>query len=216
MAETRRATAVLISGRGSNLAALIAAAQPSDYPARIVLVIANRPEALGLEHARRNGIAAVVVDERGFATRAEFEAELDRTLRAHSAEIVCLAGFMRVLSAGFVEAWGDRILNIHPSLLPAFPGLRTHERALAAGVRIHGATVHVVRAAMDDGPIIAQAAVPVSADDTPESLAERVLRAEHRLYALALRLWAGGAGRDMDLVGTDRAAEGAALFSPPG
>jgi phosphoribosylglycinamide formyltransferase-1 len=195
---TRRRVAVLISGRGSNLAALIAACDDPGYPAEICLVVSNRPEAAGLQLARRAGIPAFSVDHKSAATRAEFEAELHDAIRGSAAELVCLAGFMRLLSAEFTGAWRDRLINIHPSLLPAFPGLHTHERAIDAGVRIHGATVHFVRAETDRGPIIAQAAVPVLPGDSAEALAARVLRAEHRLYPLALRLVASGAATVID------------------
>jgi phosphoribosylglycinamide formyltransferase-1 len=181
---------VLISGRGSNLAALLAAAKRSDYPAAVDLVVSDRADAGGLEHARKRGMPDAVIDRTSFSRRADFEAALDGALREARIEIVCLAGFMRILSAEFVEAWRDRILNIHPSLLPAFPGLGTHERAIAAGARLHGATVHVVCATVDDGPIVAQIAIPVLAEDTAASLADRVLKIEHRLYPLALRIWA--------------------------
>ena len=188
----RRRVAILISGRGSNMAALIEAARDPDYPAEIVLVISNRPEAGGLARAAAAGIATAVVDHTAFASKAAFEAALDARLAEASAEIVCLAGFMRLLSPGFVERWRDRLLNIHPSLLPAFPGLDTHARAIAAGAKVHGCTVHFVRAAMDDGPIIAQAEVPVLPGDTPELLAARVLVAEHQLYPGALAEVAAG------------------------
>ena len=188
----RRRVAILISGRGSNMAALIEAARHPDYPAEIVLVISNRPEAEGLARAAADGIATAVVDHTAFAGKAAFEAALDARLAEASAEIVCLAGFMRLLSPGFVERWRDRLLNIHPSLLPAFPGLDTHARAIAAGAKVHGCTVHFVRAAMDDGPIIAQAEVPVLPGDTPELLAARVLVAEHQLYPGALAEVAAG------------------------
>jgi phosphoribosylglycinamide formyltransferase-1 len=195
VARERLPTAVLISGRGSNLAALLAAARSSDYPAAIRLVVADRSDAGGLDHAKKFGVHCIAVEAAGFADKAEFETTLDRVLREFGIEVVCLAGFMRVLSAGFVDNWRNRILNIHPSLLPAFPGLRTHERAIAAGARLHGATVHVVSAAVDAGPILAQAAVPVRTDDTPMDLADRVLKVEHRLYPLALRIWASRPGR---------------------
>ena len=177
------------------MAALIAAAAAPDYPAEIALVLSDRPEAGGLDIARQSGIPGAVVDRSGFATKADFEAALDAALRDAGVEIVCLAGFMRLLSPGFVEAWRDRLLNIHPSLLPAFPGLGTHARALAAGIRTHGATVHFVRAEVDSGPIVTQAAVAVLPDDTPEMLAARVLAVEHRIYPLALKLVAGGAAK---------------------
>lgn len=187
--------AILISGRGSNMESLLQAAQAADYPARPVVVISNRPEAGGLARAAAHGIATEAVDHRSFAGRPAFEAELDARLKAHAVELVCLAGFMRLLTASFVEAWRDRIINIHPSLLPAFPGLDTHERALSAGVRFAGCTVHVVRPETDSGPIIAQAAVPVMPGDDADILAARVLAAEHRLYPMALALFASGRAR---------------------
>lgn len=214
---TRRRAAVLISGRGSNLAALIAACADPAYPAEICAVISNRPEAAGLELARAAGLASVAIDHRTHATRADFEARLGLALRQAGAELVCLAGFMRLLSAEFTEVWRDRLINIHPSLLPAFPGLHTHARALESGARIHGATVHFVRAQMDSGPIIAQGAVPVLLDDTADTLAERVLRVEHRLFPLALRLIASGAASVVDervRIEGGRFDEQAALFCP--
>ena len=186
--EARKRVAVLISGRGSNLGALIAACAGQDFPARIVLAVSDRPAAGGLALAERAGIATRVVDGRSHATKAAFEAALQAELLAHAIEIVCLAGFMRLLSASFVESWRDRMLNIHPSLLPAFPGLDTHERALAAGVAQHGATVHFVRPQMDAGPVIVQGVVPVLPQDGPAALAERVLDVEHRIFPLALAL----------------------------
>ena len=191
----RKAAAVLISGRGSNMQALIDAAKDADFPARIVRVISNVWDAGGLKRAEAAGIATSVVDHRAFKGRAAFEAALDQALRADGIEIVCLAGFMRLLTAGFVEGWHDKLINIHPSLLPAFPGLDTHARALAAGVRFAGCTVHYVRPTMDEGPIIVQAAVPVLSDDDEASLAARVLAAEHKAYPLALRLVASGQAR---------------------
>lgn len=188
----KKKVAVLISGRGSNMQALIDAAGAADYPAEIVRVISNRPDAAGLARAEAAGIASEVVDHKGFLGREKFEAELDRRLAACGAELICLAGFMRLLTGGFVEAWRDRLINIHPSLLPAFPGLDTHARALAAGVRFTGCTVHFVRAEMDSGPIIAQAAVPILPGDDEDRLAARVLEAEHRAYPLALALVASG------------------------
>jgi phosphoribosylglycinamide formyltransferase-1 len=185
-------TAVLISGRGSNLQALIAACARPDASATIALVISNRADAAGLDHARAAGIATRVVSHRGFATQTAFEEVVTAALEEHRIGLVCLAGFMRVLSPWFVERWRDRLLNIHPSLLPAFRGLDTHRRVLAAGVRFSGCTVHLVRAEVDDGPIIAQAVVPVRPDDTEDSLAARVLEAEHRCYPLALELIASG------------------------
>jgi phosphoribosylglycinamide formyltransferase-1 len=189
---TRRCTAVLISGRGSNLQALIAACARPDASASSALVISNRAAAGGLEHARQAGIATRVVPHREFATQTAFEDAITAALEQHRVELVCLAGFMRVLSPWFVERWRDRLLNIHPSLLPAFRGLDTHRRVLEAGARFSGCTVHLVRAEVDDGPIIAQAVVPVRPDDTEDSLAARVLEAEHRCYPLALELFASG------------------------
>jgi phosphoribosylglycinamide formyltransferase-1 len=208
---TRLKLAVLISGRGSNLQALIDAATAPDYPAAIALVLSNRPDAAGLERAREAGIATAVVDHKRFAERAPFDAEIDRTLRAHGIELVCLAGFMRLLTRGFVEAWTDRMINIHPSLLPAFKGLHTHARALAAGVKFAGCTVHFVRPEMDEGPIIVQAAVPILPTDDEAGLAARVLVAEHRCYPLAVRWIAEGRAR---IDGNRVAIEGGA--APPG
>jgi len=203
--SARRRVGVLISGRGSNLQSLIRAAAAEDYPAEIVLVVSNVAGAAGLARAREAGIVAETVPHKDCASREAFDAALDAALRRAGVEIVCLAGFMRLLTPGFVEKWRDRMLNIHPSLLPAFPGLDTHARALAAGVRFAGCTVHFVRAAMDSGPIVAQAAVPVLPGDTPEALAARVLEAEHRLYPLALKLAASGrltvAGERVEIAG---------------
>jgi formyltetrahydrofolate-dependent phosphoribosylglycinamide formyltransferase len=175
------------------MAALIAAARDPAYPAQIVLVVSNRPDAAGLALARDAGVAAVAIDHRPFrGDRAAHEAAIDAALRDAAVEIVCLAGYMRLLTPLLVNAWKGRMLNIHPSLLPAFPGLDTHARALAAGAKLHGCTVHLVTQAMDEGPILAQAAVPVLAGDTAEVLADRVLAQEHRIYPLALRCFAGG------------------------
>jgi phosphoribosylglycinamide formyltransferase-1 len=184
----RRRTAVLISGRGSNMAALIAAAADPAYPAEIALVLSSRAGAAGLDKAQAAGVKAEAIDHAASGGAEAFEAAIEARLAEAGIELVCLAGFMRLLSAGFVDHWRDRLINIHPSLLPAFAGLNTHHRALEAGVRVHGCTVHFVRAAMDDGPIIAQAAVPVIPADTPETLAARVLAAEHVLYPWALAL----------------------------
>lgn len=183
---------VLISGRGSNLRALIDGCAGSKIPAEIVLVISNKADATGLDHARRANIPTRIIDHRRFADRATFDMAMTEALRAAGVELLCLAGFMRLLSPGFVATWRNRMINIHPSLLPAFPGLDTHARALAAGVRFAGCTVHFVRDETDTGPIIVQAAVPVLPDDTEASLAARVLEAEHRAYPLALRLVAEG------------------------
>lgn len=188
----RLRTGVLISGRGSNLQALIDACTARDYPAEIVLVIANRADAAGLDRAARAKIPTRVVAHRGFTERAAFDAALDAALREARVELVCLAGFMRVLGAKFIDAWRDRMINIHPSLLPEFPGLDTHARALAAGAKRHGCTVHFVRNEVDNGPIIVQGSVPVLPDDDADKLAARVLAVEHRAYPLALRLVADG------------------------
>lgn len=189
----RTRVAVLISGRGSNMTALIEAAKAQDYPAEIAVVISNRPDAAGLALAAAAGIATVALDHTTFGKdREAFERLLQRELDARHIELVCLAGFMRLLTPWFVERWQARMLNIHPSLLPAFKGLDTHEAALRAGVRIHGATVHFVVPDVDSGPIICQGAVAVHDDDTPRTLAARVLAVEHRLYPMALRLVAEG------------------------
>jgi len=187
----RKRVAVLISGRGSNMTSLIAAAKDPNYPAEIAIVISNRADAAGLASAKAAGIATAVVDHAG-KHREVFEQALQHVLDAHRAEIVCLAGFMRLLTPPFVNHWQGRMINIHPALLPAFKGLHTHEHALTAGVKIHGATVHFVVAEMDSGPIIAQGAVPVLESDTAETLAARVLTVEHQIYPLALKLVAEG------------------------
>ncbi len=183
----RVAAAILISGRGSNMSALIAAAGAPDFPARIAVVIADRADAAGLALAREAGVEALALDSKSLGGRAAFEAALDETLRARGIELICLAGFMRILSADFVGRWRGRALNIHPSLLPAFKGLDTHTRALEAGVREHGCTVHWVTAELDAGEIVAQTRVPVLPGDDPERLAARVLSAEHELYPRAVR-----------------------------
>mgnify|MGYP001825095480 CR=1 FL=1 len=188
-------TAVLISGRGSNMQSLVAASKAADYPAEIVLVISNRPDAGGLAFARNQGIAAVAIDHKEFTNRAAFEDALDTVLRDHDIDLVACAGFMRILSPAFVEKWLGRILNIHPSLLPAYRGLNTHERALADGVTEHGCSVHFMVAELDAGPIIAQARVPVLEDDTVDTLAARVLAAEHEIYPKALASVASGDAR---------------------
>jgi phosphoribosylglycinamide formyltransferase-1 len=198
MRGRRRRAAVLISGRGSNMAALIEAARQADYPAEIVLVVSNRPGAPALQLAEAAGIATSIIDHTSYEDRESFERALHANLDVHGVELVCLAGFMRLLTPWFVRLWEGRIINIHPALLPAFKGLDTHRHALAAGVKIHGASVHFVVPEVDSGPIIAQAAVPVRDDDTEESLAARVLAAEHRLYPLALKLLAEGRLRVID------------------
>jgi len=184
----RLKVAVLISGRGTNLQSLIDHCADPKFPAEVVLVLSNRPGSAGLARAEQAGLATGTLDHKLFKGRADFEQALDGLIRAHGVDLICLAGFMRVLTADFVERWRDRLINIHPSLLPAFPGLDTHARALATGVRFAGCTVHYVRADIDAGPIIVQAAVPVHTGDTEETLAARVLAAEHRCYPLALRL----------------------------
>ena len=210
--------AVLISGRGSNLQALIDAfgRQVADSPVQIVLVLSNRPDAAGLERAASAGIRTEIVDNNAFASRAEFDIAIDREIRAAGAEFVVLAGFMRLFTEAFITTWKDRMINIHPALLPAFPGLDTHQRALEAGVRFHGCTVHFVRHETDTGPIIAQAAVPVLAADDESALAARVLSAEHRLYPHALRLIADGKVRvvgERAIIADARFAQGV-VFNP--
>ena len=196
---SRKRVAVLISGRGSNMAALIEAAKDKNYPAEIVLVLANRPEAGGLATASAAGIATEVVDHTLYGKdRASFERALQAALVKHGIEIVCLAGFMRLLTANFVGQWPERLVNIHPALLPAFKGLDTHQRALEASAKVHGATVHFVVAEMDAGPIIAQGAVAVRLGETETSLAARVLAVEHHVYPLALKLVAEGRVRVID------------------
>jgi phosphoribosylglycinamide formyltransferase-1 len=189
----KRRVGILISGRGSNMVALANAARDPDYPAEIALVLSNRPNAAGLLLAREAGIPARAIDHRSFAgDRAAHEAKINAALVAAHVEIVCLAGYMRLLTPLLVDAWRGRMLNIHPSLLPAFPGLHTHARAIAAGVKLHGCTVHLVTEQMDEGPILAQAAVPVLEGDTEEVLADRVLAQEHVIYPAALAAFASG------------------------
>ena len=193
MTGPKKRVAVLISGRGSNMTALIEAAQAKDYPAEIVLVVSNRPDAAGLARAREAAIATAVINHRPFGEdREAFEHALDDELRQYRIDIVCLAGFMRLLTAWFIGRWRGRILNIHPALLPEFKGLDTHRRALEAGVKRHGATVHFVVEETDAGPIISQQSVPVLQGDTEAALAARVLEIEHRIYPEALRLVAEG------------------------
>jgi len=214
---TRKRVGVLISGRGSNLGALIEACKAPDYPAKIVLVISNLPSAQGLLRAESALIPALVINHKDFATREGFDAALDTALNEAGVELLCNAGFMRLHSEGFVARWRNRHLNVHPSLLPAFRGLHSHARVLEAGATITGCTVHFVRPEMDTGPIVAQAAVPVLPDDTPESLGARVLDAEHRLYPHALRLVASGEVRveDEHVVRTTQITPQPPLFSPP-
>jgi phosphoribosylglycinamide formyltransferase-1 len=190
---SRKRTAILISGRGTNMGALISAAMDPSYPAEIALVLSNRPDAKGLERAQDFGIPTAVVDHRDFSgDRQAFEKAVDDVLRELKIELVALAGFMRILTPFLVNSWKGRMINIHPALLPAFKGLATHERALEEGVKLHGATVHYVSPEMDDGPIIIQGAVPVLDDDTPDALAARVLEVEHKIYPKALQLVACG------------------------
>lgn len=190
---------------------LLEAARDPAFPAEIVLVLSNRPDAPGLATAKAEGIATAAVDHKIYAGRSEFEASMQAVLDIHRVDLVCMAGFMRMLTPGFVAAWAGRLMNIHPALLPSYRGLHTHERALSDGVRIHGCTVHFVVAGMDEGPIIAQAAVPVMDEDTPETLGSRVLEQEHRIYPLALRLVAGG---HVQIEGNRVRLDGPAYASP--
>ena len=183
---------ILISGRGSNMVALVEACEREGWDARVAAVISNRPEAAGLGWAAARGIATAVVDHRAHPAREAFDAELARAIDAHAPDLVVLAGFMRILTPAFVDRYQGRLLNIHPSLLPAFPGLHTHERAIEAGCKLAGATVHFVTTELDHGPIVAQAMVPVLPDDTPDRLAARVLAREHVLYPMAVRWWVEG------------------------
>jgi phosphoribosylglycinamide formyltransferase-1 len=192
----KRRVAILISGRGSNMAALIEAAKVEDFPAEIVVVISNKADAGGLARAHERGIATLVIESKLFGKdRLGFESALQSALDDSQVDMICLGGFMRLFTADFVQRWHGRMLNIHPSLLPSFPGLDPHGQALRAGVKISGATVHFVTAQTDAGPIVMQGAVPVHRDDTPETLAERVLTIEHRIYPDALRLVASGGTR---------------------
>ncbi len=192
----RKRVAILISGRGSNMVALIDAAKDKEFPAEIVLVVSNEPTAQSLDRARASGIATAIVDHRAHGKdREAFERALQAAIEAHAIDLICLAGFMRLLTPWFVSQWQGRMLNIHPALLPAFKGLDTHARALAAGAKQHGATVHFVVPEMDAGPIIAQEAVPVLPGDSEAALAARVLAVEHRIYPRALRLVAEGRAR---------------------
>lgn len=195
MSITRRRTAILISGRGSNMAAVLDAAAAVDYPAQIVLVLSNRPGAGGLERAASAGVPTLVIDHKGYKDRAGFDAALDAALEAAGVELVVLAGFMRLLTPQFTRKWLGRMINIHPSLLPSFKGVHVHEQALAAGVRFSGCTVHFVTADMDAGPIIGQAVVPAVPGEGPDDLAARTLAAEHRLYPAAVALVASGRAR---------------------
>jgi len=213
---TRKHVGVLISGRGSNLQALIDACRAPSYPAKIVLVVSNVPSAQGLLRAEAGLIPSVTINHKDYASREDFDAALDAALQEAGVELLCNAGFLRLHTDGFVRRWLNRHLNIHPSLLPAFRGLHTHARVLDEGVKISGCTVHFVRSEMDCGPIVAQAAVPVLAGDTPDSLGARVLEAEHRLYPHALRLVASGAVRveGEQVIGMTQIRDQPPLFSP--
>jgi phosphoribosylglycinamide formyltransferase-1 len=208
---------VLISGRGSNLQALIEACANQDYPAEIAIVISNRGDAKGLDRAHTAGIPARVIDHTAYEDREGFDRDVDAALRAAGVQLICLAGFMRLLSTWFVSQWPDRIVNIHPSLLPAFKGTDSHAQALAAGVKISGCTVHIVRPEVDGGPIVLQAAVPVLADDDVDSLSARVLEAEHKCYPRAVRLIAENrvTVEDRRTVVDDGDAMAPPLFHPP-
>lgn len=215
-AMVRKRVAILISGRGSNMSALIDAAKNPAYPAEIVLVMSNRPDAGGLQRAAENGIATAVINHKLYGKdREAFEQAMQATLEQHRIEVVCLAGFMRLLTPWFISRWTNRMLNIHPALLPAFKGLDTHRRAIEAQAKEHGATVHFVVPEMDSGPIIAQGAVPILPDDSEDSLAKRVLAVEHRIYPLALKLVAAGRVRvegDHCVIEGEINAEDAALI----
>ena len=214
----KRRVAILISGRGSNMAALIEAAKLSDFPAEIAVVISNRPDALGLVTAAASGVPTLTIESKRFGKdRAAFEVALQDALDQHKVELICLAGFMRLLTAEFVQRWYGRMLNIHPSLLPSFPGLEPQAQALRAGVKISGATVHFVIPETDAGPIVMQGAVAVADDDTPETLAARILAVEHRIYPDALRLLADGAVRlEGDLCKTAASVAGDDVLIAPG
>ena len=207
---------VLISGRGSNLQSLIDAQTNGLLGAEIGIVISNVPEVQGLDRAAAAGIPTTVINHKDFDGREPFEDALDEELVSYGIELVCLAGFMRLLTGGFVNRWTDRLINIHPSLLPSFKGLHTHERALEAGVRFGGCTVHFVRAEMDAGPIIGQAAVPILSDDTPDTLADRVLSEEHKIYPLAIKMIAEGRVEVVDntVKIKDAGIPGASLINP--
>lgn len=189
----KRRVGILISGRGSNMQALVKAMRQPGFPAEPVVILSNRPEAEGVAWAQAQGLPTVVIDHKQYANRMAFEARMHQALLDAKVELICNAGFMRMLTGGFVDRWRNRHLNIHPSLLPSFPGLQTHQRVLDQGALITGCTVHFIRTEMDSGPIVAQVAVPVMPNDTSDTLAARVLEAEHRLYSHALHLVASGA-----------------------
>ena len=207
---------ILISGRGSNMMALVEAARAADFPAEIVTVISNRPNAAGLSWAANQGLPTATVDHKLYKTREAFETALQTALVTAGVEFICCAGFMRLMTPSFVQHWHGRMINIHPSLLPSFKGLDTHQQALDAGVKLTGCTVHFVVPEMDSGPIIAQAAVPVADDDTADTLASRILSAEHKLYPHALRLIASGTARlaGTKVTGGNPVNQAAQLFSP--
>jgi phosphoribosylglycinamide formyltransferase-1 len=218
MTERKKRVGILISGRGSNMVSLIAAAREAGYPAEIACVISNRPDAAGLAKASGEGISSRAIDHKRFASREDFEADLDKVLRDSGVELVACAGFMRMMTPGLVDGWRDKMLNIHPSLLPSYKGLDTHARALADGVKLAGCTVHVVRPELDSGPIIAQAAVPVLDGDSAESLGARVLAAEHLLYPHALALFASGKAivqGERVVGGRQSINQGTPLYWPP-
>ncbi|KQW66220.1 phosphoribosylglycinamide formyltransferase [Methylibium sp. Root1272] len=200
---------ILISGRGSNMEAIVEACAAQAWPARVAAVISNRADAAGLDYAAARGIATAVVEHRAYADREGFDAALAQAIDAQAPDVVVLAGFMRILTPGFVQRYAGRLLNIHPSLLPAFTGLHTHRRAIEAGCKLAGATVHYVTAELDHGPIVAQAAVPVLPGDTEQTLAARVLASEHRLYPMAVR-WAIEDALQVDANGVVRQRDGAA------
>jgi phosphoribosylglycinamide formyltransferase 1 len=209
----KQRVAILISGRGSNSAALIRAAAAEDFPAEIVVVIANRADAPGLDRARANGVATLVIESKPFGNdRAGFEALLQAALDDRKIELICLAGFMRLFTAEFVQRWYGKMLNIHPSLLPSFPGLDPHGQALRAGVKISGATVHFVIPETDSGPILIQGAVPVSENDTVDTLSERILEIEHRIYPQAVRMLASGEVRLVGEICKTEASAGSGNF----
>lgn len=212
----KKKVGVLVSGRGSNLQALLDAAADPAFPAEITLVISNIPGVYALERATKAGVPTLVIPHKGFPSREEFDAAMDAALREAGVDFVCLAGFMRLLTKGFVEGWKDRMINIHPSLLPSFKGLHTHERAIEAGVKLHGCSVHLVTPELDDGPLLVQAAVPVLADDTPDTLAARVLEQEHKAYPLALKLLAEGKVTVDGIRAKVNAPGGGALINPNG
>ena len=221
MSETAKTekprVAVLISGGGSNMKALVEAAKAPDYPAHIAMIVSNRPDAPGLEWAKEQGLPCLGLDHTHYENRAHFDGQLTGVLQSAKIDLVALAGFMRLLTEEFVTTWHNRLINIHPALLPSFKGLNTHQRALDAGVKVSGCTVHFVRTEMDVGPIIAQAAVPVLPEDNAETLAARVLAAEHKIYPNALALVASGqASVDGDQVKLVQSVnQQTTLFSPP-